>query len=71
MCKVSKPGQTQTYPAQRRLEIEPSREKTGFHICENKDPDQLPGNREADQRLCFRYKDSTIPLLPKFKISSI
>ena len=28
------------------------------------------GNREADQRLCFRYLDSTLPLLPKYKISS-
>ena len=24
-------------------------------------------NREADQRLCFRYTDSTIPLLPKYE----
>ena len=40
-------------------------------ICENKDADQLRGNREADQRLCFRYLDSTIPLLPKSKISSL
>ena len=40
-------------------------------ICENKDADQLLGNREADQRLCFRYLDSTIPLLPKYKISSL
>ena len=40
-------------------------------ICENKDADQLRGNREADQRLCFRYLDSTIPLLPKYKISSL
>ena len=39
-------------------------------ICENKDANQLRGNREADQRLCFRYLDSTIPLLPKSKISS-
>ena len=38
--------------------------KTDFCICENKDADQLRGNREADQRLCFRYLDSTIPLLP-------
>ena len=29
------------------------------------DTDQLRGNREADQHLCFRYLDSTIPLLPK------
>ena len=38
-------------------------------IGENKDADQLRGNREADQRLCFRYSDSTIPLLlpvPRF-----
>ena len=27
--------------------------------------------READQRLCFRYTDSTIPLLPKVEISSL
>ena len=36
-----------------------------FCICENKDADQLHGNREADQRLCFRYRDSTTPPLPK------
>ena len=36
-------------------------------ICENKDADQLRGDREADQRLCFRYSDSTIPLLLKYK----
>ena len=39
-------------------------------IGENKDADQLRGNREADQRLCFRYSDSRIPLLLKSKISS-
>ena len=35
---------------------------------ENKDADQLRGNREADQRLCFPYTDSTFPplLIPKF-----
>ena len=37
-------------------------------ICEKKGADQLRGNREADQRLCFRYSDSTIP--PKFQASS-
>ena len=53
----------------------------GFHmshpmgkptICigENKGADQLRGNREADQRHCFRYSDSTIPLLLKSEISS-
>ena len=40
-------------------------------ICENKDADQLRGNREADQRLCFRHMDSTIPLLSKSEISSL
>ena len=45
--------------------------KSAFaYICENKDADQLRGNREADQRLCFRCMDSTIPLLPKSEISS-
>ena len=38
--------------------------------CENKDADQLRGNRDPDQRLCFRYTDSAIPLLSKSKISS-
>ena len=45
--------------------------KPAFCICENKDADQLRGNREADQRLCFRYTDSKIPLLPKSEISSL
>ena len=45
--------------------------KPTFCICENKDADQLRGNREADPRLCFRYLASTIPLLPKYKISSL
>ena len=44
--------------------------KLAFCICEKKDTDQLRGNREADQRLCLRYIDSTIPLLPKSEISS-
>ena len=51
--------------------------KPAFCKCENKDADQLCGNRAADQRLCFHYIDlliekveglyyddnSTIPLL--------
>ena len=45
--------------------------KSTFCICENKDADQLRGNREADQRLCFRYIDSTIPLLSKSEISGL
>ena len=45
--------------------------KPDFCICKNKDADQLRGNREADQRLCFRYTDSTIPLLSKSEILSL
>ena len=45
--------------------------KQTIYICENKDADQLRGNREADQCLCFRYRDSTITLLSKSKISSL
>ena len=44
--------------------------KTGFCLCENKGADQLPSNWEADQRLCFRYTDSTMSLLLKSEISS-
>ena len=40
-------------------------------IGENKGADQFRGNREADQRLCFRHTDSRIPLLLEYKISSI
>ena len=40
--------------------------KPTFCICENKGADQLHGDR-----LCFRYIDSTIPLLSKFKMSSL
>ena len=50
--------------------------KTTICIGENKAADQLRGNREADQRLCFRYTDSTFPplLIPKlsrFWVSSV
>ena len=45
--------------------------KADFCICKNKDTDQLHGSREADQRLCFRFIDSTIPLLPTYEISSL
>ena len=44
--------------------------KPNFFLGENKGADQLRGNREADQRLCFRYTDSTISLLLKSEISS-
>ena len=45
--------------------------KPAFCICKNKDADQLRNNCETDQRLCFRYSDSAIPLLPKSEISSL
>ena len=45
--------------------------KPAFCMCENKDTDQFRCNREADQRLCFRYTDSTISLLPNYEISSL
>ena len=45
--------------------------KPDFCICENKDADQLRGNREADQRLYFRYTDSAIPQLSKSEILSL
>ena len=51
--------------------IEPCREETGFLHMRNRDADQLWGNREAVQRLLFGYTDSTIPLLPTSKISSL
>ena len=44
--------------------------KLVFCICENNETDQLCNNHRADRRLCFRYTDSTIPLLPKSGISS-
>ena len=38
-------------------------------IGENKGADQLRSNCKADQRICFRYTDSTILPLSKSKIS--
>ena len=40
-------------------------------ICENKAADQLRSNCAADQRLCFRHIDSTIPLPFKSEILSL
>ena len=45
--------------------------KSMLCISEKKDPDQLGSNCTADQPLCFRYTHCTIPLLPKFEISSL
>ena len=46
--------------------------KPAFCICKNKGADQVPSNCIADQRLCARYMDSTIPyfLNPKLQASS-
>ena len=48
--------------------------KPAFCICDNKDADQLRGNREADQRLCFRHTESKVQFLfylnTKFQASS-
>ena len=40
-------------------------------IYETKDADQLHSNCTADQRLCFRIIDNTIPLFCKSEISSL
>ena len=45
--------------------------KNAFCICVNKGVDQLHSNCAADQCLCFRYTDSTIPLLTESEISSL
>ena len=45
--------------------------KPNFCLFENKDADQLRGDREADQHLCFRYTESTIPLHSEPEISSL
>ena len=48
---------------------EPPHGKTNNLHRRKQSVDQLRGNREADQRLCFRYSDSTIFLLLKSEIS--
>ena len=45
--------------------------KPVFCICERRGADQLRGNSAADQHLHYRYRDSTILLLPKSEISSL
>ena len=47
--------------------------KPDFNIYENKGADQLCSNCTADQPLCFRYTDSTIPPthIQNFKILSL
>ena len=68
--------QVKPFPAHQNSHViyELRREKTGFlHMQKqrHRSASRLRGNREADQRLCFRYTDSTIALLPKSEISSL
>ena len=42
-----------------------------FCICENKGADQLRSNCAADQCLYFCFINSSMPVLSKFKISSL
>ena len=44
--------------------------KWDYCLCENKGAVQLRSNCEADQHLCFRYMDSTIPVLLKSDFTS-
>ena len=37
----------------------------------NKDADQLRSNRASDQRFCYHYTGSAVPLLPKFGITNL
>ena len=50
---------------------EPHHEKTGILPVRKQRRRSALSNCEADQRLCFRYSDSTIPLLLIAKISSL
>ena len=59
------------YTKRCELTFEPRREKTGFLHMQKQRPDQLRGNREVDQHLCFHYIGSTILLLPKYEISRL
>ena len=57
-------GKTNNLPRRKQ------RRRSTIYLGENKGADQLRRNCEADQRLCFRYSDSTVPLLLKSEISS-
>ena len=61
-----------SYIPTKNIIIEPPHGKTKYlYRRKERRRDQLRSNCEADQRLCFRYKDSTISLLSKSKISSL
>ena len=62
------------YMFQLNIQVSLVMRKPYFSICESEDEDQLCGHsfdREADQRLCFCYLDSTIHVLLKSEISSL
>ena len=67
LIKMRKCMRANLYVCKQQNELSRIMRKLTFCICENKDADQLRGDREADQRLCFLYIDSTIPLLSKSK----
>ena len=68
-CRPSNSGVVRSSSGRGRTYMSRVIRKPTFCICENKDVDQLRGNREADRHLCFRYIDSTIPLRSKSEIS--
>ena len=43
--------------------------KPEFYLCKNKGTDQLCSNCTADQHVCFRYKNNTMPLLLRLVFS--
>ena len=68
---VNKKGKDKHEHLQRVISTyEPHHEKTGFLHMRKQRRRSAFGNREADQRLCFRYIDITVPLLSKSKILS-
>ena len=46
-------------------------ERLDYHVTGGVLKDQMTVLGAADQRICFRYMDSTFPFLPKSKISSL
>ena len=51
--------------------FKPSHEKTGLLHMQKKTHISFACTREADQRLSFRFSDSSNPLLPRSEISSL
>ena len=71
-CKVHVLRYIKNYEPSHTLKIMSRRiRKATICRCETKGADQLQGDGEADQHLCFCYMDSTISLLPKSEILSL